>query len=73
MYLLLMKRTTCAVFLGDVELLANWGPIMFLIFMPIVMWEMDSKGLRLPSVLSSFAVALGTGLRCLPLEPNVLK
>lgn len=59
--------------LGEIELLSNWGPITFLITMPVVMWLMDKKGLRLPSVVSAFLVALGTGLRCLPIPASTLR
>uniref|UniRef100_H2ZFL6 Major facilitator superfamily (MFS) profile domain-containing protein n=1 Tax=Ciona savignyi TaxID=51511 RepID=H2ZFL6_CIOSA len=57
----------------DIELLVNWGPIAFIIFMPIYMWLLQTKGLRLSVVSGAFLVAIGTGLRCLPLPNNILK
>ena len=71
--LLYFKRFCLCYFLDEIELLANWGPIAFLIFMPVFMWCLDNKGLRLSSVSTAFLVALGTGLRCLPLDAALLR
>lgn len=58
---------------SDIDLLANLGDIAFLICMPLFMWLLHRKGLRLPVLISSFFIALGTGLRCLPLPVDVLR
>ena len=44
-----------------------------MVSMPFFMWCLDHKGLRVSSVSTAFLVALGTGLRCLPLDPSVLR
>ena len=57
----------------EIELLTNWGPIAIIAAMPFFMWCLDKKGLRMSSVSTAFLIALGTGLRCLPLDPSVLR
>nr|CAB3266291.1 disrupted in renal carcinoma protein 2 homolog [Phallusia mammillata] len=57
----------------EITMLTNWGPITFIISMPFYMWLLDNKGLRPTVVSGAFLVALGTALRCLPLDVHILK
>ncbi|CAK8671684.1 solute carrier family 49 member 4 homolog isoform X1 [Clavelina lepadiformis] len=57
----------------DIELLTNWGPIAFIVSMPIYMWILDQKGLRVACVSTALFVAIGAGIRCFPLHVNIIK
>jgi len=51
---------------SDINLLANWGPISFMIFMPVYSWLFEYSGLRLSVLSSAMCTFLGCGLRCIP-------
>lgn len=54
---------------SDITLLANWGPISFLICMPIYSWLFERFGLRSATLSAAFFIMIGTALRCLPATP----
>ncbi|CAK8671683.1 solute carrier family 49 member 4 homolog [Clavelina lepadiformis] len=58
---------------GDIELLTNWGPISFIVSMPFFAWLLEEKGLRVSCLSTAFLVALGTAVRCLPFQLQVMK
>jgi len=45
---------------ADIALLANWGPIMFLIFAIPLTWLMDNKGVKMSCLASAGLVFLGS-------------
>ncbi|KAG8432141.1 hypothetical protein GDO86_016683 [Hymenochirus boettgeri] len=49
----------------DIALLVLWGPIGFLPCF-LLMWLMDTRGLRVTVLLTAFLMVLGAGLRCVP-------
>ncbi|XP_064597874.1 solute carrier family 49 member 4-like [Liolophura sinensis] len=53
---------------GDIALLANWGPISFIISLYPFSWIMDVKGLRWALISCSFVVAAGAALRCITFQ-----
>ena len=69
----LTRLLTFILCLGEIVLLTNWGPIGFLISMPFFIWCMANKGLRLSNLVTAFSMALGSGLRCLPIDASVLR
>ncbi|KAM3917223.1 solute carrier family 49 member 4 isoform 2-T2 [Leptodactylus fuscus] len=56
----------------DIALLVLWGPIGFLPCF-FFMWLMDTRGLRITVLLTLLLMALGAGLRCIPVSDLVLK
>ncbi|XP_059823661.1 solute carrier family 49 member 4 isoform X1 [Hypanus sabinus] len=56
----------------DISLLVLWGPIGFL---PCILftWLMDKRGLRLTVVLTALLMMLGTLLRCIPMNNQLIK
>ncbi|XP_066283698.1 solute carrier family 49 member 4 homolog [Branchiostoma lanceolatum] len=50
---------------SDIALLANWGPIAYMVLAVPFSWLMDVKGLRLTVLLAGFCVFAGAGIRCL--------
>ncbi|XP_067687770.1 solute carrier family 49 member 4 homolog [Haliotis asinina] len=58
---------------ADISLLANWGPITFMITMPIFAWMMDTKGLRMCMVITVLSLGLACGIRLIPAQqPSML-
>ncbi|XP_064597135.1 solute carrier family 49 member 4 homolog [Liolophura sinensis] len=53
---------------GDVALLADWGPITYVISMVFFSWLLDTKGLKVSCLVCSFLLAGGTGIRCITEE-----
>lgn len=70
---ILQKIFACSYFTDDYDLLSNWASIGILLFMPVFIWLMHVRGVRFTVILGAFLVALGCGLRCLPLETDILK
>ncbi|XP_043918703.1 solute carrier family 49 member 4 [Protopterus annectens] len=56
----------------DIALLVLWGPIGFLPCF-LFMWLLDKKGLRVSTLLTSFLMVLGSGLRCIPVSDHMVK
>ncbi|XP_046357525.2 solute carrier family 49 member 4 homolog [Haliotis rufescens] len=58
---------------ADISLLANWGPITFMLGMPVFAWMMDAKGLRVCMVITVLCLGLGCGIRLIPTQqPSML-
>ena len=50
-------------------LLANWGPISYIVGAPFFAWLIGSKGIRLATLVTAGLVTVGTGLRCISSRP----
>uniref|UniRef100_H2Y691 Uncharacterized protein n=1 Tax=Ciona savignyi TaxID=51511 RepID=H2Y691_CIOSA len=57
----------------DFDLLANWGVIGVLCFIPLNMWLLVQYGMRLAVVSGMFFVFIGCGIKCLPWSIHQLK
>jgi len=53
---------------SDIALLANWGPIMFLLFAIPFTWVMDVKGVKWSCVISAFLLFAGSVCRVVHVE-----
>ncbi|EDO47735.1 predicted protein, partial [Nematostella vectensis] len=53
-----------------ITLLADWGPISYVVAVVPMSWLMDEKGLRTSVVLAAFFEFIGSGLRCIPLDAS---
>lgn len=51
-----------------ITLLADWGPISFVVTVVPMCWLMDMKGLRVAVLAAVFCEFIGAGLRCIPLN-----
>ncbi|XP_020625238.1 disrupted in renal carcinoma protein 2 homolog isoform X2 [Orbicella faveolata] len=51
-----------------ITLLADWGPISFVVAVVPMCWLMDMKGLRVAVLVAIFCEFIGSGLRCIPLS-----
>jgi len=60
-------------FADDIELFANWATIAGLPCFPLFVFLLHRKGLRFSVVLGALCCAVGTALRCLPVNTDVLK
>ena len=49
---------------GQIALLANWGPIMYLVGIAPSLWLIDTHGLKAACVVASALVFVGSVLRC---------
>ncbi|XP_069790899.1 solute carrier family 49 member 4 isoform X2 [Narcine bancroftii] len=56
----------------DVSLLVLWGPIGFLPCF-LFTWLMDKRGLRLTVVITALLMTIGTLLRCIPINNQLIK
>nr|XP_039267323.1 solute carrier family 49 member 4 homolog isoform X2 [Styela clava] len=57
----------------DYDLLSNWAPIGIMTTMPFFIWLINNKGARLSVIFGGTLVAMGTGLRCIPLPSSTWK
>ena len=53
---------------GTVALLANWGPICYLVAVFPSSWLLDIKGLRASLLVGAALVFVGSGVRCITLR-----
>ncbi|XP_065845515.1 solute carrier family 49 member 4 homolog [Oscarella lobularis] len=53
-----------------IELMVNWSPIAYVLTIPFFTWLLDTKGLRPAFVLSALFLALGSGIRCISMQPT---
>lgn len=51
---------------AEIALLANWGPICYLIAVLPSSWLMDCKGVKLSMQVAMLTITLGSGLRLIP-------
>ncbi|XP_078347324.1 solute carrier family 49 member 4 homolog [Oculina patagonica] len=51
-----------------ITLLADWGPISFVVAVVPMCWLMDMKGLRVAVLVAVFCEFIGSGLRCIPIS-----
>ncbi|XP_052078010.1 solute carrier family 49 member 4-like [Mytilus californianus] len=58
---------------ADIALLANWGPISYIVGAFASAWMVDNKGLRFSCLLCSFLIVIGTGIRCITREIEYVK
>ncbi|CAH3174269.1 unnamed protein product [Porites lobata] len=56
-----------------ITLLADWGPISFVVAVVPMCWLMDMKGLRIAVLVAVFCEFVGAGLRCIPLSDLTLQ
>lgn len=56
-----------------ITLLADWGPISFVVAVAPMCWLMDMKGLRIAVLSAVFCEFIGAGLRCIPLNDLTLE
>ncbi|ROT64325.1 hypothetical protein C7M84_017735 [Penaeus vannamei] len=56
---------------STVAMMANWGPITFLIFVAPMCWLMNTRGLRVSVVTCATMMSVGTLLRCIPAPPAI--
>ena len=56
----------------DIALLANWGPIMFLLAAAPTAWMLDVAGLRTSCIVASALVFVGSVLRCVHVQPDTM-
>lgn len=56
-----------------ITLLADWGPISFVVAVVPMCWLMDMKGLRIAVLVAVFCEFIGAGLRCIPLHDLTLE
>ncbi|XP_047471182.1 solute carrier family 49 member 4-like [Penaeus chinensis] len=54
---------------STVAMMANWGPITFLIFVAPMCWLMNTRGLRVSVVTCAAMMSVGTLLRCIHTPP----
>ncbi|XP_062521351.1 solute carrier family 49 member 4 homolog [Corticium candelabrum] len=54
---------------STIALMANWGPIAYIVSVVFFSWIMDVKGLRWAMVITGALVAGGAGIRCISMEP----
>eukprot|EP00048_Salpingoeca_helianthica_P006651 m.101062 g.101062 ORF g.101062 m.101062 type:complete len:462 (-) comp14085_c1_seq1:34-1419(-) len=57
---------------GTFALLANWGPICYLVAVAPTSWLLDTRGLRLVCLIAAGGVFLGSGLRCFRADDSTL-
>ncbi|CAL8389219.1 unnamed protein product [Gadus morhua 'NCC'] len=57
---------------SDIAVLVLWGPVGYIPWL-LFMWLMDNKGLRVSLLLSAFLMLLGSALRSVPLEEELLR
>ncbi|KAL5009480.1 hypothetical protein ScPMuIL_011785 [Solemya velum] len=55
---------------SQIELLTNWGNIMFVVSSAFFSWLTFSKGLRWAAIIGSILIATATGLRCISDSPS---
>ncbi|XP_020893651.1 solute carrier family 49 member 4 homolog [Exaiptasia diaphana] len=66
-----IQATSQVVFEWDntvITLLADWGPISYVLAVIPMSWLMDAKGLRVSVLLAAFLELIGTALRCFSLD-----
>lgn len=56
-----------------ITLLADWGPISFVVAVVPMCWLMDMKGLRIAVLTAVLLEVIGSGLRCLPVANLTLQ
>ncbi|XP_069980569.1 solute carrier family 49 member 4 [Penaeus vannamei] len=56
---------------STVAMMANWGPITFLIFVAPMCWLMNTRGVRVSVVTCATMMSVGTLLRCIPAPPAI--
>ncbi|XP_076824635.1 solute carrier family 49 member 4 homolog isoform X1 [Clavelina lepadiformis] len=56
---------------SDFDLIANWGVVGAVIFLPVGLWLLMKFGLRTVVVSGASLGLVGAGLRCLPLGENL--
>ncbi|XP_037783688.1 solute carrier family 49 member 4-like [Penaeus monodon] len=54
---------------STVAMMANWGPITFLMFVAPMCWLMNTRGLRVSVVTCAAMMSVGTLLRCIHAPP----
>lgn len=54
---------------STIALLANWGPIAYVLTVVFFSWLMDTKGLRWSVLLTAGLTLVGAGIRCASMEP----
>ncbi|XP_071505804.1 solute carrier family 49 member 4 homolog [Diadema antillarum] len=58
---------------GQFALLANWGPITFIISAFFFSWLLHAKGLRASVLLTGGLLTLGLAIRCIPVPVSMMK
>lgn len=56
-----------------ITLMADWGPISFVVAVVPMCWLMDMKGLRVAVLAAAFLEFIGSGLRCIPVNDLTLQ
>lgn len=56
-----------------ITLLADWGPISFVVAVVPMCWLMDVKGLRIAVLVAVFCEFIGASLRCIPFSNLTLE
>ena len=54
---------------GDVAMILNWQPVVYLLLCMPVVWLIETRGLRVACLLASIALTVGTGMRCVYASP----
>ena len=55
---------------SDIALLANWGPIMYLLAAVPTAWLLDIAGLRVSCIVAALLTLAGSVLRCIHVHPG---